>query len=64
MNDGLDAPAVKAAKWSESKEPPAYSTLNHALLGSPHLEAERLLPPSPATPRALSPPPPTYRAVR
>jgi hypothetical protein len=67
MNDGLDAPAVKDAKWSESREPPAYSTLNHATLGSPqisYLGEERLLPPSPITPRALSPPPPTYRAAR
>ena|SRR2546423_6334858 len=67
VDDSLDAPVAKAAKWAESSEPPAYSTLNHTMPESPqipHLEVEHPLPASPITPRALTPPPPTYSRAR
>jgi hypothetical protein len=62
-----DAAETKAAHWPGVGEPPAYSTVNSAMLASPQIpqsESERLLPPTPIDPRAPSPPPPTYNAVR
>jgi hypothetical protein len=61
------AAETKAVKLTAFSEPPAYSTLNPSMLGSPHIsqsESEHLLPPTPMTPRGPSPPPPTYNAVR
>ena len=66
-SDRHDAAEAKAAKWSGASEPPAYSALDHLMLASPqisHLESDRLLPPTPITSRAPSPPPPTYNAAR
>lgn len=62
-----EAPVTKAANRSRFNQPPAYSIINPAMPPSPHIlqsESRRLLPPSPITPGALSPPPPTYNASR
>jgi hypothetical protein len=61
------AAETKAVEWTAFSEPPAYSTVNPSMLGSPQIsqsESEHLLPPTPMTPRVLSPPPPTYNAAR
>ena len=62
-------PAVKAqaARWSVISRPPAYSTVSPVMFVSPEIpqtESERLLPPTPMTPRVPSPPPPTYSAAK
>ena len=66
-NEGDPAATTKPASWSAFSQPPAYATVNPVLLVSPHIpeaEWERLLPTTPMTPRAPSPPPPTYSAAR
>ena len=66
-SEGHDTAEAKVANWAGINEPPAYYSVNPAMLASPQIpqsESERLLPPTPITPRALSPPPPTYNAVR
>ena len=62
-------PAVKAqaARWSAISRPPAYSTVSPVMLATPEIpqtESERLLPSTPMTSRAPSPPPPTYSAAK
>jgi hypothetical protein len=66
-SEGQVTAEAKLANWAGINEPPAYSSVNPAMLASPQIpqsESERLLPPTPITPRAPSPPPPTYNAVR
>jgi hypothetical protein len=58
---------AKVVDWAGINEPPAYCSVNPATLASPQIpqsESERLLPPTPITSRAPSPPPPIYNAVR
>jgi hypothetical protein len=60
-----EAPETKEASQSGFNQPPAYSIINPAMPPSPQLPESKsvgLLPPSPTSPTALSPPPPTYQA--
>jgi hypothetical protein len=62
-----EVPEIKPENQSRFSKPPAYSVVNSPLLPSPQIfqsESMHLLCPSPTTPRALSPPPPTYSANR
>jgi hypothetical protein len=66
-SEGHVTAEAKVANWAGINEPPAYCSVNPAMLASPQIpqsESERLLPPTPITPRAPSPPPPTYNAAR
>jgi len=66
-SEGHATAEAKVADWAGINEPPAYCSVNPAMLASPQIppsESERLLPPTPTTPRAPSPPPPTYSAAR
>jgi hypothetical protein len=66
-SEGHVTAEAKVANWIEINEPPAYYSVNPTILASPQIpqsESERLLPPTPITPRAPSPPPPTYNAAR
>ena len=61
-----EVPEAKAVSQSSfNQQPPAYS-INPAIPPSPQLPQSKsvgLLSPSPTSPRALSPPPPTYQAA-
>jgi hypothetical protein len=66
-SEGHVTAEAKLANWPGINEPPAYCSVNPAMLASPQIpqsESEHLLPPTPITPTAPSPPPPTYNAVR
>ena|SRR5271154_172065 len=66
-SEGHVTAEAKVANWAGINEPPAYCSVNPAMLASPQIpqsELERLLLPTPITPRAPSPPPPTYSAAR
>jgi hypothetical protein len=66
-SEGHDAAQTEAANWSGFSEPPAYSTVNPTMLASPQIpesESGRLLPATPKMPKAPSPLPPTYNAMR
>jgi len=66
-SEGHATAEAKVADWAGINELPAYCSVNPAMLASPQIpqsESERLLPPTPTTPRAPSPPPPTYSAAR
>ena len=66
-SEGHVTAEAKVANWAGINEPPAYCSVNPAMLASPQIpqsESQRLLPSTPITPRAPSPPPPTYSAAR